>query len=73
MEGLYCLCSKNKGADQLSSYCTAPLFSHIQKAGFLITRLKDRLYLVFCLLLLLIITANFVFDVQKTFLKGMAI
>ena len=33
--------SKNKGADQLSSYCAADLrlFLHVQKNGFLMTRL----------------------------------
>ena len=25
VEGLYCLCSKNKGADQLCGYCAADL------------------------------------------------
>ena len=42
VEGLYYPCSENKGADQLCGYRTADLrlcFSHMQKAGFLITRL----------------------------------
>ena len=43
VEGLYYPYSENKGADQLCSYCPADLrlclFSHMQKAGFLITRL----------------------------------
>ena len=41
MEGLYYLCSENKGADQLRGYREADLrlFSHVQKAGFLTTRL----------------------------------
>ena len=46
---MYCLCNENKGADQLCKgadqlcgYCAAdlaaaPLFSHMQKSGFLIT------------------------------------
>ena len=40
-EGLYYLCSENKGADQLCDYRTADLllFTQLQKAGFLITRL----------------------------------
>ena len=41
--GLYYPCSKNKGTDQLYGYMyqAAPhLFSHMQKAGFLIWRLK---------------------------------
>ena len=43
IEGLYYLCSENKGADQLRS-STAELicvkmFSYLQKAGFLMTRL----------------------------------
>ena len=40
-EELYYLCRENKGADQLCSYCTAvrsaPLFSHRQNSGFLMT------------------------------------
>ena len=38
---MYYRYSENKGADQLHSYCTADLRlrSHMQKAGFLITRL----------------------------------
>ena len=42
VEELYYLCSENKGADQLCSYFTAdlaPLFSHMQKTGFLIMQL----------------------------------
>ena len=38
VEGLYYLCSENKGADQLCGYA-ASLFLNMQKAGFLITRL----------------------------------
>ena len=44
MEGLYYPCSENKGADQLRGYREADLrlcFLHMQKAGFLITRLKS--------------------------------
>ena len=35
------LCSKKKGADQLHDYCAADLrlFSHMQKAGFLMMQL----------------------------------
>ena len=45
VEGLYYLYGKNKDADQLRSYPaersrSAPLFSHMQKAGFLMTRLR---------------------------------
>ena len=43
VEGLYFLCSENKGADQLCGYPQAnlaPLFLHMQKAGFLMTQLK---------------------------------
>ena len=36
VEGMYYLCSENKGADQWS----ASLFSHMRNAGFLTTRLK---------------------------------
>ena len=42
VEGLYYLCSENKGADQLRGYREADLrllFSHMEKAGFLTTRL----------------------------------
>ena len=42
VEVLYHLYSKNNGADQLCGYRTADLclcFSHMQKAGFLMTRL----------------------------------
>ena len=42
MDGLYYLCSENKGADQLCVYRTADLlllFSHMQKTGFLMTQL----------------------------------
>ena len=44
VEGLYCPCSENKGADQLRGYCECEAdlclrFSHMRKAGFLITRL----------------------------------
>ena len=35
-EELYCLCSENKGADQLCSYCIF-FFLHWQKSGFLMT------------------------------------
>ena len=38
VEGLFYLCSENKGADQLRSNCRADqhlCFSHMQKAGFL--------------------------------------
>ena len=40
-EGLYYLCSENKEADQLRSYCAADLHHcfHICKTGFLMTRL----------------------------------
>ena len=41
-EGLYYPCSENKGADQLRGYREADLrlcFSHMQKVGFLTTRL----------------------------------
>ena len=40
---MYNPCSKNKGADQMCSYCTADLrlcFSHRRKSSFLITRLN---------------------------------
>ena len=49
VEGLYYLCSENKGADQLRGYREADLrlFSHMQKAGFLITRLKYRCTMIF--------------------------
>ena len=42
VEGLYYLRSENKGADQLRGYREADLrlFSHMQKAGFLMTRLN---------------------------------
>ena len=43
VEGLYYLCSENKGADQLRSYCAADLhlcFCICKKAGFLMTWLK---------------------------------
>ena len=43
MEGLYYPCSENKGADQLRGNREADLrlcFLHMQKAGFLTTRLK---------------------------------
>ena len=42
IEGLYNLYSESKGADQLRSYGAADLrlFSHMQKAGILITQLK---------------------------------
>ena len=52
VEELYHLCSKNKGADQLRSYCEAesgPLFWHRQKSGFLVTRLILLLSLFSCL------------------------
>ena len=42
VEGLYYLCRENKGADQLRGYREADLrlcFSHMQNAGFLMTRL----------------------------------
>ena len=42
VEGLFYLCSENKGADQLRSYREADLrlcFLYMQKAGFLMTRL----------------------------------
>ena len=38
-EGLYYLCSENKGADQLRGNCKADLFSHMQNIGYLVTRL----------------------------------
>ena len=40
VEGLYYLCTRNKGADQLHGYRYAPLFSHMHKADFLMTWLK---------------------------------
>ena len=43
VEGSHYPCSENKGADQLRGYREADLrlwFSHMQKADFLITRLK---------------------------------
>ena len=40
VEELYYQCSENKGADQLRSYGSAPLFSHMQIVGFLMTQLK---------------------------------
>ena len=46
VEGLYYLCSENKGADQLRSYRLADLhllFSHKQNVGFLMTWLISRL------------------------------
>ena len=56
MEGLYYPCSGNKGADQLRGYREANLricFSHMQKAGCLITRLifnnKKTSYTTLCL------------------------
>ena len=42
VEGLFYLGSENKGSDQLHSYHPADLrhcFSHMQKAGFLMTQL----------------------------------
>ena len=41
VEELYYLCSENKGAGQLRSPCSrsAPLFSHMLKAGFLMRQL----------------------------------
>ena len=42
-EVFYYLCSENKGTDKLRSYNAAYLglcFSHMHKAGFLVTRLK---------------------------------
>ena len=44
VEGSHFPCSENKGADQLRGYFlprswSTPLFSHMQKAGFLTTRL----------------------------------
>ena len=43
VEGFYYPCSENKGADQLGGYReadrSASLFSHMQKASFLTTRL----------------------------------
>ena len=45
-EGLYYPYCEIKGADQLRSYCAADLrllFSHMQKPGFLITRLNNNL------------------------------
>ena len=43
VEGLYYLCSENKGADQLRGYREADLrpcfFLQMQKSGFLMTRL----------------------------------
>ena len=47
VEGLYYLCSENKGADQLCGYreadLAASLFSYIQKAGLLTMRLIYKL------------------------------
>ena len=42
-EGSFYLCSENKGADQLRSYDRADLqlFSHMQKAGFLMTQFMN--------------------------------
>ena len=40
VEGLSYLCSENKGADQLRS--SSPLFSHMQKAGFLMMAVKPH-------------------------------
>ena len=43
VEGMYYLCSENKGADQLRGHREADLclwFSHMQNVGFLMTRLK---------------------------------
>ena len=42
-ERLYHLCSENKGADQLCSYCIADLclcFLYMQKSGFVMMRLQ---------------------------------
>ena len=39
-EGLHNLCSDNKGADHLC--VSVPLISHMQKAGFLMTRLINE-------------------------------
>ena len=36
------VCSKNKGADQLHSYWSATLLSHMQKSGFLMTRSTSK-------------------------------
>ena len=43
VEGLYKLCSENKGADQLRGYREADLSLclHMTKAGFLMTRLNS--------------------------------
>ena len=45
-EKLYYPCSENKGADQLRGYYREAdlrfLFSHMQKSGFLTTRLKCK-------------------------------
>ena len=43
VEGLYYLCSENKGADQLCGYCAANLhlcFRICKNTGFLMTQLK---------------------------------
>ena len=43
VEGVYCLCSENKGADQLHGYRAADLrlcFCIYKKAGFLMTHLS---------------------------------
>ena len=42
---MYYVLNENKGADQLCGY-SAPLFSHMQKACFLMTRLKFKHHLV---------------------------
>ena len=49
IEGLNYLCREKKGSDQLNGYCAAGqslLFSHMQKAGFLMTGLILRDILV---------------------------
>ena len=43
VEGLYYLCSQNKGADQLCGVLSAPLFS-MQKAGFLMTLIRKYVF-----------------------------
>ena len=51
VEGLYYPCSENEGADQIRGYREADLRtcfqSHMQKAGFLTTRLKWKVCVLY--------------------------
>ena len=48
VEGLFYLCSENKGADQLRG--SALLFSHMQNVGFLMMRLICPVRSLFCIM-----------------------